>query len=131
MNRLELRMSLVAALMLVPAATRAETAGVGGNLVTMAEVRVPIVDGDRPQGTLHLQLVLQATDAAAAEHITRTMPRMRSIALGAAFEFARLYASPRMPIDAARLADSMTKALPGPAAGVQRVLLVEVGATPA
>lgn len=116
------------------AATTAPAADSGSadataHLVPMDEMRVPIVDGDRADGTLRVKLVLEMSDADAAAHATATLPSLRAASLGAGLEFARLYASPMTPVDAARLASVMTKALHGADRGVTRVLIVEVAAS--
>jgi hypothetical protein len=105
----------------------ASNAGVALHLVPMDEIRVPIIDGDRADGTLLFKLVLVAKDEAAAAHATATLPALRSASLGAAVEFARLYASPLTPVDAMRLATDVTAALRGDS-GITRVLVVEVSA---
>lgn len=117
------------ALMLgAPGAAASASGGGAGelHLVPMDEVSVPIVDGNRTDGKLEFKLVLEAKSEAAAEHMTATLPMLRSASVGAGIEFARLYASPMMPLDARRLASEMTSALQAQDAGVARVLLVEV-----
>ena len=99
------------------------------NLVTMDEVRVPIIDGARADGTLRFKLVLEAKDEEAAHELTATMPMLRSTSLGAGVEFGRLYASPMMPVDAGELAKQLTAALKAQDPSVERVLLVKVMAT--
>jgi len=99
------------------------------HLVSMDEISVPIIDGDRADGTLQFKLVLEARNEAAAQALTATLPMLRSASVSAGIEFARLYASPMMPLDARRLASEMTAALQSQNSGVVRVLLVEVVAT--
>ena len=123
-------LSLLATLsLLLPPAT-AMAAGGGGsgdlNFVPLEEIRVPIIDGDRTNGTLALKLVLQVSDGEAADHATASLPTLRAAAVAEALEFARLYASPAMPVDAERLAAEMTAAVHRADAGVQRALVVEV-----
>lgn len=127
--------SALALLLIVPgalaAASGADKGGAGAeglHLVAMEDVSVPIIDGDRADGTLRFKLVLEATDEAAAKRLTATLPLLRATSLSAGLEFARLYASPMLPVDARRLASEMTRALQGQDAGVARVLLVEVEA---
>lgn len=109
------------------------TASSGGtgdaHLVPMDELAVPILDGARPAGTLRLKLVLAMADAGAAERAGASLPPLRAASLGAALEFARLYASPMTPVNAERLAGDMTAALHGADAAVSRVLVVEVAAS--
>lgn len=119
-----------AALMLPGAAAGSATAGETPHFVPMSEIRVPIVERDRADGVLRLKLVFQATSAATAERTTADLPVLRAAAVGAAVEFARLYASPMTPVDAARLAAQMTATIRAADAGVTRVLLVEVAAVP-
>ena len=124
-----------ALLLIIPqGVTSASGAGGGGgadalHLVAMDEIRVPIIDGNRADGALRLKLVLETADGAAAEKATASLPVLRSVAVAGALEFARLYASPFMPVDASRLALDMTASLHAQDAGISRVLLVEVAAT--
>jgi hypothetical protein len=99
-------------------------------LVDMSVLAVPIVDGDRIQGELHVRLVLNAGDDSAAERVTAAMPRLRSASLLTLLEFARLYASPFRAVDSERLSRSLTEALHKAEPGVAEVLIVEVGAKP-
>lgn len=101
-------------------------AGGGMHLVPMDEIRVPVVEGSRADGTLQLKLVLVAKDAAAAEAATADLPQLRAASLAAALEFARLYASPMMPVDVERLAEDMTAAIHHQDERIGRVLVVEV-----
>jgi len=89
---------------------------------------VPIVEGARADGTLRIKLVLEARDAPTAEKLTSTLPLLRAAALAAGIEFARLYASPMMPVDVARLSADLTAALRRQEPGIARVLIVEVAA---
>lgn len=100
-------------------------------LVDMTAMAVPIVDGDRIQGTLQVRLMLNATDDGAAAKATEAMPRLRAAALTAMLEFARLYASPFRPVDAERLSRELDAAVEREAPGAAQVLLVEVVARPA
>lgn len=99
------------------------------HLVPMDEVAVPIVDGARSDGTLRVKLVLEMTDASAAEKASAALPALRSAALATTMEFARLYASPMTPVNVDRLATDMTAALRVQEAQVKRVLIVEVAAS--
>ena len=96
------------------------------HLVTMDEMSVPIVDGTRTDGILRYQIVIEAKDEAAAHELTAKVPLLRAASLSAGVEFARLYASPMMPVDAGRLASDMTAALKAQDPRVARVLLVKV-----
>ncbi len=121
-----------AAASLSGASTMAAAPGAAGgeaHLVPMDEMNVPIVDGDRADGTLRVKLVLDMSSAAAAEKATAMLPSLRAGALAAGLEFARLYASPQTPVNAGRLASEMTTALHRQDIGVARVLIVEVGAS--
>lgn len=113
-----------------PAAASGEGAG-AVHLVAMDEASVPIVDGARADGVLTFRLVFEARDEAAAHAITAEMPALRATALGAGLEFAHLYASPMMPVDARRLASDLTAALQAQDHAIDRVLLVDVRAAQA
>jgi flagellar basal body-associated protein FliL len=101
------------------------------HFVPMQEIAVPIIDGDRLDGSLRVKTVLSATDAAAAERVTAALPRLRSASLAAALEFSRLHASPMRAVDARMLSQYLTKELQGVESGVARALIVEVAAGPA
>ena len=114
-------------LLAVPGAARASGGGAAPlNLVPMDEVSVPIIDGDRTDGALQFKLVLETKDEAAADSARAALPLLRSASIAAGAEFARLYASPMMPLDARRMASDMTTALRAVNPGIARVLLVEV-----
>ena len=100
------------------------------HLVQMEEISVPIIDGDRLDGAFKLNVVLSMPDAAAAEHASADMPRLRSASLAAALEFSRLYASPMRAVDTELLSESLTEALQADGSGVSRVLIVKVAARP-
>lgn len=120
---------LLAAMLSLAVPGAAAASGGGGetpHLVAMDEIRVPIIEGNRSDGTLRLKLVLQTKTAAGAEHAKAMLPVLRASSLGAAVEFARLYVSPMRPVDAGRLAADMTAALHAQDADIARVLLVEV-----
>lgn len=123
-----------AGLLLAPGTPGALAAGGGAgladglHLVPMDEIRVPIVEGNRADGALQLKLVLVVADAAAVEESIAALPTLRATSLAAALEFARLYASPMMPVDAEKLAADMTLALHAQDPRIDRVLVVEVAA---
>jgi len=100
------------------------------HLVQMEEISVPIIDGDRLDGAFKANVVLSMPDAAAAEHASAEMPRLRSASLAAALEFSRLYASPMRAVDTELLSESLTEALQADGLEVSRVLIVKVAARP-
>ena len=120
-------------LMVTVSGGAASASGGGGaeglHLVPMEAVNVPIIDGDRTDGTLQFKLVLETKNEEAAKDVTATLPMLRATTLSPGLEFARLYASPMMPLDARHLATELTTALQGQNAGISRVLLVEVRAS--
>ena len=99
-----------------------------GPSLLLKEIVVPIVDGSRAYGRLRVKLVLVAHDAAAIAPLEAQMPELRETALIAAAEFARFYASPFAPVDAARLARDVGAALTSRDTGhaISRVLIVGV-----
>lgn len=120
-----------AGLLLMSGGTALQASGGGDaegglHLVPMDEIRVPVVEGSRADGTLQLKLVLVAKDAAAAEAAKADLPQLRAASLAAALEFARLYASPMLPVDAERLAADMIAAIHHQDDRICRVLVVEV-----
>lgn len=129
MRKIILRVA--AGMLLLPGSTsvRASGAGAGAadlHLVPMDLIQVPVVEGNRADGTLQLKMVLVTRDAAAADKATADMPRLRASSVAAALEFARLYASPMMPIDAMRLSEDMTAAVHQQDQAISKVLIVEV-----
>lgn len=101
------------------------------HLVPMQEVSLPIIDGDRLDGTLSVTMVLATADEAAAQRVEAAMPRLRSATLAAALEFSRLHASPMRAVDAEMLSQDLTAALRKEEPGVARALIVNVAARPA
>lgn len=100
-------------------------------LVPMQEISLPIIDGDRLEGSLHVTMVIAATDVAASERITAALPRLRSASLAATLEFSTLYASPMRAVNAEMLSRDLTEALQRAEPGIARALIVNVAARPA
>lgn len=122
-------LSAAATLLLSGGAARAseEGEGAGGlHLVPIEEIRVPVVEGNRADGTLQMKLVLVAKDAASASEASADLPLLRATSVAAAIEFARLYASPMLPVDVKRLSEDMTAAIHHQDPRISRVLVVEV-----
>ncbi|MFA6123703.1 MAG: hypothetical protein WC704_07735 [Sphingomonas sp.] len=90
---------------------------------------VPIVDSNRLTGNLRLKIVLDAGDAANAEKVKLRLPILRQAAMGSAIDFARLHASPFLPVNAELLEQNLTTAMAGPDLGQAHVLITEVSAT--
>lgn len=103
----------------------------GPQFVALAELRVPIVQGDRADGRLLVTLALKVDDAAEAAAITGAMPMVRERAMMAASEFARLHASPYLPVDAQRLAHAIDGALHDHVPGAYMLLVTKVSAVTA
>lgn len=100
------------------------------NLVSMQDISVPIIDGDRLDGAFKVKVVLAAADSVAAGRISADMPRLRSTSLAAALEFSRLYASPMRAVDAEMLSQHLTQTLQQEEPGISHALIVEVAARP-
>jgi hypothetical protein len=98
--------------------------------VPLDEVVVPIVGSDRIEGTLRLRMVVETTDAAAADELASRLPELRAATLAAAVEHSRLYASALAPVNVEQLGGDMNAALKQANASVGRVLVTEVGAFP-
>ena len=116
-----------AGLLAGPALAAGSEAG-APSLVPMEEIAVPILDGAQMQGILRFTLVLRAHDAAAATRMTGEVARLRSAALVAGLDFARLRASPYRAVDVTQLARMLDEALKAADAGVEQALIVRVGA---
>lgn len=108
-----------------------DIAAVEPHLVPMQEISVPIIDGDRLEGSFSVDMVLAAADAAAAERVAAALPRLRSASLAAALEFSRLHASPLRAVDAEMLSLKLTEALQQEDPGITQALIVKVAARPA
>jgi hypothetical protein len=134
-NRLMSLFAMSIMIGLTPATALANGGGgeaVGGvALVEMKPIDVPIVEGNRSNARLRLKLVLQAADPAGAAKITAELPALREAALAGASEFARLYASPFVAVNAEQLAHDMTAALHARDEAISAVLLVDVKAVEA
>lgn len=126
-------LGLVAAALSPLPAGRAFASGGGGgeepHLVKMEPIAVPIVDSDRVAGTLNFKLVLEAHDAATAEKLAEAMPALRMAAIAGGVEFARLDASALRAVNATDLDKTLTAALKAASPEIDRVLIVEVGAS--
>lgn len=102
--------------------------GGGESLVPMDEIAVPIIDGAHMEGVLRFTLVLRAHDPAAATRLGATIAKLRSIAMIAGMDFARLRASPYSAVDVGHLVLTLDKALKAADPGVEQALVVRVGA---
>lgn len=134
MRRIIVRVA--AGILLLPGSTFVHASGANGgadglHLVPMTEIQVPVVEGNRAGGTLQLKMVLVTRDAAAADKAAAEMPRLRAGSVAAALEFARLYASPMLPVDVKRLSEDITAAIHQQDQRISQVLIVEVMARPA
>lgn len=98
------------------------------HFVTLPEITVPVIDGERIKGRLVFDIVVDAGDAAAASRLAVAMPRLQSVALVTGIEFSRLHVSGLTTVDAEMLAHVMTLALRKEDTGIGRVLIVRVGA---
>lgn len=98
------------------------------HLVALQEIEVPVIDSGRFQGSLRFEVVINATDEAAAVRLSANVPRLRSASVEAAIEFSRLYVSAAMPVDASELAGALTKSLQSADPDVGRVLITKVSA---
>lgn len=111
-------------------AQAAEGGDKAGNpmMVPMDEIVVPIIDGVHMEGILRFTLVLRAQDVATATRLTGSIARLRSVAMIAGMDFARLRASPYSAVDVSRLVRSLDRALKAADPGVEQALIVRVGA---
>ena len=100
----------------------------GAMLVPMDEIAVPIIDGAHMEGVLRFTLVLRAHDPAAAARLGATIAKLRSVAMIAGMDFARLRASPYGAVDVGQLVRTLDRALRAADPGVEQALVVRVGA---
>jgi len=99
--------------------------------VALHEITTPIFGESRIEGALSATLVIQASNPKAAAALRGRMPEIRAEALATTIEFSRLYASGMLPVDAQRLSADLNSALKKSFPGIERVLIVRVGAVPA
>lgn len=97
-------------------------------MVPMDEIAVPIIDGAHMEGILRFTLVLRAQDPASAARLTGSIAKLRSVAMIAGLDFARLRASPYNAVDVSSLIRSLDTALKAADPGVSQALIVRVGA---
>lgn len=97
-------------------------------MVPMDEIAVPIIDGAHMEGILRFTLVLRAQDSAAAARLTTSIAKLRSVAMIAGMDFARLRASPYNAVDVRSLIQSLDRALKAADPGISQALIVRVGA---
>ncbi len=98
-------------------------------MVPMDEIAVPIIDGTRMEGILRFTLIINADNQTSAARITGSIAKLRSVAMIAGMDFARLRASPYTAVDVTYLVRSLDKALKAADRGVKQTLIVRVGAT--
>ncbi|PNU01864.1 hypothetical protein [Novosphingobium guangzhouense] len=96
------------------------------SFLPMEPIDVPIVDGGRLDGVLHVSITLQAKGADEAAELGKRMPELRAAALPAVIEFARLCASRFAPVDVERLSAMVAPPVKRVAAGIDKVLIVKV-----
>lgn len=99
-----------------------------GNLVSVKEIAVPIVESSRVYGVLHLDIAVDAGSAAAAARLTERMPELRATLVMTALEFSRLHASPASAVDVERLRTAMGQALDDQMSENGEVLVLRVAA---
>jgi hypothetical protein len=104
---------------------------IGITFVPIAEITTPIFGDSRVEGALSVTLVIEAKDAQAAVALKAQMPSLRASSLAATIEFARLYASGFLPVDAERLSADLNAGLKRDHPGIVRVLITRVIAVPA
>lgn len=98
------------------------------HFLSISSIKVPIVDGPNITGSLQVDLVLDAVDAAAAARLSEKATQLRAASVVAAVEFARLYATSLTPVNASQLSIDLTRALQQQSPDVARVLVVKVAA---
>ena len=101
------------------------------HLVPLEELAVPIVDSGRSDGTLRVKFVVNAADGATADSLGERGPELRSLALGAATDFGRIYASGLAPVNAEILKQKTKAALQAAYPKIADVLVVQVSASAA
>ena len=105
-----------------------ESGGAVASLVTFRPIVVPIIDSDRVEGALRVEIIVEAADAEAAARMSAELPVLRASGVAAASEFARLYASGFRTVNVEQLDHDLTAAMQAADPGVKRILIVEVSA---
>ncbi len=103
----------------------------GSTFVQLDEITTPIFGDSRIEGALSVTLVIEAKDAQSAATLKTQMPSLRASSLAVTIEFARLYASGFLPVDAERLSVDLNAGLKRDHPGIMRVLITRVIAVPA
>ena len=99
------------------------------HLVPLEELSVPIVDSGRIDGTLRVKFIVNAADSGTADMLSDRGPELRSLALGAATDFGRIYASGLAPVNAEILKQKTKTALQKAYPSIADVLVVQVSAS--
>lgn len=111
------------------AAHRVRTPASEPHLVAVSDIVVPIIDGNRMNGRLSFDIVIDAADEKGAARLTAEAARLRSLAVVSGLEFSRLYVSGLRPVDAELLGSELTRMLQAEQPEVDRVLIVKVAAS--
>ena len=98
--------------------------------VPLEELEVPIVDSGRLDGTLRVSFVVNAKDSGTADRLGERLPELRSLALGAATEFGRIYASGLAPVNAEILKKKVKAAIAKAHPDIADILVTQVSASP-
>ena len=99
------------------------------HLVAISDIVVPVIDGNRVNGRLSFDIVVDAADAQSASRIRTNDARMRSVAIVAGLEFSRLYVSGLRPVNVELLAQTLTHELRSHEPRIDRILIVKVAAS--
>jgi hypothetical protein len=133
------RLLIASAALLVIAAGGIASASVTGlspagaaepHLVPIEMLEVPIVDSGHLDGTLRVRFTVNAASGSDADALGERLPELRSLALGAATEFSRIYASGLAPVNAEILKSKVKAALQQDHPEIADVLVVQVSAEP-
>ena len=98
--------------------------------VPLDELEVPIVESGRLDGTLRVSFVVNAKDSGTADRLGERLPELRSLALGAATEFGRIYASGLAPVNAEILKKKVKAAIAKAHPDIADILVTQVSASP-
>jgi hypothetical protein len=98
--------------------------------VTLEKVEVPIFGNSRIEGRIDARLVLQLPDPAASAVTLRHMPEIRTRIVESMLDYGSLYVSGFAPIDAQRLSAALNASVKAQSLPIERVLIVELTASP-
>ncbi len=107
-----------------------ETEAPTNAFITLPEIRTAIVDSGSVEGVITVKLAIKPAKPDGSEGLVARLPSIRTTALSAVLEFARLRASAYRPVNSELLRAQVSNALRKADPGIGQVLVLELGAYP-